>query len=730
MDELPKSLYEHLSVHQFKKRSSINKYISKAFLTQLFIDALPTNRSLNRSRLAGFLNTETAKSHLSLQYLNFLKILIKETQSDGVTEGLIFKMYDPTFVAQLQSLPKNLIIKSKEDTAEKVSMKGYVSTLMAVKTKPEAKEIELLYSSRDDLLYDIYVAGQCLAFFAIYLPTIFRTKFIENSQPMSYRDIINEFRKFEINDQPATIFITQVFKDSFERDQILDKKAFISTAANELPDFIDLELNHPMNLPRIIHNLTWDQRKARLRTLQDIYTVINFFENNVQTEIRNFILNTRDKIVSIVEYNQTLQQQLHQVKLNLLNPNTYDEELVFNILGLQKLEAFLPSSSQGFNGLLSIPFEELVMIQYRKPIDLQAIQNHPTIYLDFSTLDRKYQFLSPMNIDFSFEYKDKMRFMSPAHFSLFRVLTNMFGLSDRVAHRLMMKSKYESKTFEQYQQDCDYIVGVMISNRLGQSVEKNILSPLFPLEDIFQDTKETTLYYLDSDNTFLGVRSTGDVKGNFLGKYVQVLRDGNTGTAITEASVLRWFDNKLADMTSALKLYGIDTKKPNFVREFLSTVFRFPIKPVSCNLKNRFATPENKVAFEYLSQFLGTILTDISLRDFEAEVKTGQQVLKDSVNEETFKRFIPAMVEGMEWYTSNNKEYFSDNLSKLMTMLLKKAVRVNSLDEAWEMFIINKRLLDQNYNRFNFFKDRLLRSCELRRTLNVGKSPEYNPLSP
>lgn len=731
MDELPKPLYEHLDVQQFKKLSSINKYVSKPFLAEVFRDALPNNGTTNRDRLTSLLSNETVKSNYSLQYLNFVKMLIKEAQSDGLVEGLLYKLKNATFVSQIQSLPKNLVIKSKEKTDD-VSLKGYVSTLMAVKTKPDQMDIELSYTSKDDLLYDIYVAGQCLSFFAIYLPTIFESKFLSSDVPVDYSTIINEFKLFKILDEPATIFTTEAFKSFYETNLILSKKAFLSKAVRDLPEFIDLELNHPFNLPRIIHNLTWEQRNSRLKSLQDIYNVFYFLENNVQTEVRNFIMGERDSIVAVTDYNQKLQEQLQRVKLDLLNPHLSDEELVFNINGLQKLGAFSPRLAQGFEGLLRKPFKELEMIKHRKPIDLKNVKTHPAIYLDFKTLDKKYQFLSPMNIDFSFEYKDQMRFMSPAHLSLFYVLTRLFGVSERLAHRLMMKSKYVSKTYKEYQQECDKVARIIIHNRLGQSVEKNILSPSFPIEDIFEDTKQTTLIYTDPDNTFLGVNSKTieTSQGNFLGRYVQFLRDGSVGPTITQESILRWFDTKLSDMTSAIKLYNIDTQYPMKVREFLSTVFRFPTSPVSCKIKNRYPTLENKIAFDYLCQFLGTILTDISITDFETEVTRGRDSLSDFVNEEKFKKNIPIMVEGMAWFTTGQD--FPNTLSKLMTMILKKNIQVSTVDEAWEIFgkKATKRGLDQNLNRFNFFRERLLRSADIRRTLMAVDSPEYNPLSP
>ena len=734
MDELPKPLYEHIDVQQFKNLSSINKYVSKPFLTQVFLDALPMNRNVvNRNRLESLLKTETAKSNFSQQYHNFLKMVIKETQADGLLQGLLYKLKNPTFVSQIQTLPKDLIIKAKDDT-KNVSLQDYVSTLMDVKAKPHQMDIELLYTSKDDLLFDIYVAGQCLTFFAIFLPTIFEKKFLSVQEPLNYSTIINEFKLFQVLDEPATIFVTESFKKFYETSEILSKKAFLSKAVNDLPEFINLELNHPFNLPRIIHNLTWEKRTERLMALQDIYTVFYFLDNNVQTEVRNYILQERDNIVSINEYRQTLQEQLQRIKLELLNPYTSDENLVFNIVGLQKLGAFSPELNRGFEGLLRTPFRGMEMIKFRKPIDLSNFKkHHPTIFLDFKTLDKTYQFLSPMNIDFSFEYRDGMRFMSPAHFSLFYGLTRMFGVSESVAYRLMMKSKYESKTYKEYELACDRVVGIIVSNLLGQAVEKNVVvASLFPLEDIFTETKQTTLYYND-DNKFLGteLKNVGKSQGNFLGKYIQLLRDGRADPVITEESILRWFDIKLADMTSAIKLYNIETQYPMKVREFLSEVFQFPLKPVSCNLKGRFPIPDNKVAFEYLSQFLGTILTDISGRDFESEVVRGKDILSEFVTEQKFKRHLPPMVEGMAWYTGND---FSDNLSKLMTMILKKNVKVKDADEAWEAFSKKqtKKSVEQNLNRFNFFCERLLKNALIRKSLHVNddESPKYNPLSP
>ena len=642
--------------------------------------------------------------------LKYLNDICTDLLNKAILEGLTYKLSDnKNFVKQIQSLPLESIFRYSDKnmndfSSSKAKIDIYESTgysrmlkIVLEESILKAKPIENNYASIDDLLYDIYLAGQYLTFFAIFSPVVFKEIFLGKN--LNYSEIINLFHQTPDNE----IFTTSLLKEKFKL-QVMSRENFLKM--KEKPLYVTEELSYPQNLSQnIFYNITFQKRQERLKDLQKIYTLFAFLEKNVKAEIESYLrnLNTDQSSSKQVDnffqtpqaYKDHLEKELNDLKINTLSLFSVEKNPLIEKISELNVES-ASKVQKDFDILLAEDPKKFELTVHRAPIDLKDIRRHPMIDISFlkNQMDKKYDFLSPTSTEHKFTI-DKLFFPSIAHYSIFKLFQNFLNVSKEEAYRSMSKSEKELLTYEEYKTQFESKGSIIIRNRFARST-------IYTLKLWYSNPKNTGKLpenknlVFESENGFLG--SAGF---NFIGKFLMVLKNGLK--EVKDQKILLWFDNKLADMTSAIRVY----KEPLDQQRFLENLFRFPSEcgNIKIILKDREADDKNKIVFEYLSNFIASCIIQFGEKGFVENIGPGKRLLqKTDMTKARFYDDFPKMCIALR-STFEKSNATPDELSSLLTVICKSEMKVKDIDDAWKAFSTIEGL---TLNRYNFFSLRLL----------------------
>ena len=667
-------------------------------------------------------DTKLAKEELNYNsiLLKYLNDVCNDLQNQAVLEALTLKIKDSkSFVKQIQSLPPHTLFKYSEHSKYKEDLKSkeskeidltYSNTLKNVLDEVVLKEkpIEKDYASAEDLLYDIYLAGQYLTFFAIFSPVVFKEIFLGKN--LKYSIIINLF--YLTPDDK--IFTTVLLKENFKL-QVLDKENFLKM--KEKPLYVTEELKYPGNLSEnIFYNITFQQRQARLKDLKMIYTFFAFLENNVKHEINIYLQNlsvdgkTSEQVDTFFQspqdYQEYLKKELNELKISMLSLFSCDKNPLIEKISDLNIESSA-KVQKDFDGLLAEESKKFELLVHRHPIDFKDIdiQKHTLIEVKFY-MEKKYNFLAPTSTEFPFTVKN-LFFPSIAHYSLFKIFQTFLNLSEDNAYELMSKTDKQFLSYEEYEKQFESTALNIIRNRFAQSTISTLKLWCNCQDNMGKIPKNKNLIF-KSENKFLGLYNGNGF--NFIGKYFMVLRDGLK--EIKDPTILLWFDNKLADMTSAIGVLKLTTDVEQ--KRFLEKLFRFPSAcgSIKIILEDRDRNAKNKIVFDYLSNFIASTIIEIGVKAFSRNIKHGRMMLqKPDITKSRFSNDFPKMCIALRSNFDISTPATSDEVSFLLTIISRSLVKVEDIENAWKLFSMETDA-DEKLNRFNFFSSRLLATYE------------------